>query len=194
VSHEGDFFSVHEARLFSAPRPVPPIAVAASGRESWELAARSGAALVAVNPIPELVGGYRDAGGKGPCYAQIGLSYDTDEASAVKTPYSYLRYALLGWKVMSELPNPVNFQAAAKPLREDDVEKAIPCGPDAAMHVEGIKKYADAGFDRVAVLQAGPNQAAFLRFWIEELRPALARAGLAERVQETAASVSRRTQ
>jgi hypothetical protein len=29
----------------------------------------------------------------------------------------------------------------------------------------------EAGFDHVAVLQAGPDQAGFLRSWAEELRP-----------------------
>jgi G6PDH family F420-dependent oxidoreductase len=193
VSYQGDFFAVHDARLFSAPGQAPPIAVAASGRESCELAARTGAALIAVDPIPELVEMYREAGGKGPCYAQIGLSYDTDEARAVKTAHAHLRYALLGWKVMSELPNPANFEAAAKPLRMDDVAKAIPCGPSVDRHLEGIQKYLDAGFDRIAVLQAGRDQKSFFGFWNQELRPRLEKSGAASRRQEAAAPAAGRS-
>ena len=193
VSYQGDFFRVHDARLFSAPRPAPLIAVAASGRESGELAARTGAALVAVDPIPQLVAMYREAGGKGPCYGQIGVSYDRDEARAVKTAHAYLRYGLLGWKVMSELPNPVNFEAAAKPVREDDVAKAIACGPSVDRHLEAIQKYLDAGFDHIAFLQAGRDQQSFFGFWNEELKPRLEKSGGVSRPQEAAAPATGRS-
>src|ERR1700716_990392 len=129
VSHQGEFFTLHDARIFSTPSVPPPIAVAVSGRESCRLAARTGAALIAVDPLPELVSMYREAGGKGACYAQIGLSYARDESRAVKTAHAFQRYAMLGWKVMSELPNPVNFEAAARYVREDDVARQVPCGP-----------------------------------------------------------------
>ena len=193
VSHEGDFFSVHDARLFSIPSPPPAIAVAASGQESCRLAARAGAALVAVDPIPELVQMYRDAGGTGPAYGQIALCYDRDEGRAVKTAHAILRYGLLGWKVMSELPNPVNFEAATKLVREDDVARQVPCGPSVERHIEGIKKYVDAGFERIAVLQAGRDQEGFFRFWNEELKPGLAKAGLSAAPQDAAAPATGRS-
>lgn len=192
VSHQGEFFSVHDARIFSAPPTPPPIAVAASGSESCRLAARTGAALVAVDPLPELVAMYRDAGGNGPCYGQLALCYDRDEAKAVKTAHAFQRFALLGWKVMSELPNPVNFEAATKFVREEDVARQLPCGPNVDRHIEGIKQYVDAGFDRIAVLQAGRDQDNFFRFWSEELKPGLEKAGLAGRAQEAAAPAAGR--
>jgi hypothetical protein len=39
--------------------------------------------------------------------------------------------------------------------------------------VAAIKKFVDAGYDHVAVVQAGPDQQGFLRFWERELRPRL---------------------
>ena len=193
LSHQGDFFTVHDARIFSTPSTPPPIAVAASGRESCRLAARTGAALIAVDPLPELVSMYREAGGKGPCYAQIGLSYDRDEARAVKTAHAFQRYAMLGWKVMSELPNPVNFEAATRYVREDDVARHVPCGPSVDRHLEGIKKYVDAGFDQIAVLQAGRDQDSFFQFWNEELKPGLEKAGLSAPRQDAAAPAAGRS-
>ena len=193
VSHQGDFFTVHDARIFSAPSPAPPMAVAVSGPESCRLAARTGSALIAVDPIPELVSIYREAGGKGPCYAQIALCYDRDEASAVKTAHAFQRYAMLGWKVMSELPNTVNFEAATSVVREADVARQIPCGPSVDRHIDGIKKYVDAGYDRIAVLQAGRDQDGFFRFWNEELKPGLEKAGLSARAQEAAAPAAGRS-
>jgi G6PDH family F420-dependent oxidoreductase len=193
VSHQGDFFTVHDARIFSAPSAAPPLAVAGSGPQSCRLAARTGSALVAVDPLPELVSMYREAGGKGPYYAQIALCYDRDEATALKTAHAFQRYAMLGWKVMSELPNTVNFEAATNFVREADVARQIPYGPNVDRHVEGIKRYVDAGFDRIAVLQAGRNQDGFFRFWNEELKPGLQRAGLTARDQEAAAPAAGRS-
>ncbi len=94
---------------------------------------------------------------------------------------------------MSELPNTVNFEAATNFAREADVARQIPYGPNVDRHIEGIKTYVDAGFDRIAVLQAGRNQDGFFRFWNEELKPGLQRAGLAARDQEAAAPAAGRS-
>jgi hypothetical protein len=121
------------------------------------------------------------------------LSYDRDEARAVKTAHAFQRYAMLGWKVMSELPNPVNFEAATRYVREDDVARQVPCGPSVDRHLEGIKKYVDAGFDQIAVLQAGRDQDSFFQFWNEALKPGLEKAGLSARRQDAAAPAAGRS-
>jgi len=193
VSHQGDYFDVHDARIFSMPKQLPPIAVAASGRESCRLAARTGAALIATQPKPELVSMYRDAGGTGPCYAQIALCWGKDEAQARKTAHQYMRFSVPAWKVMSELPNPVNFAAASTTVREEDVAESVPCGPNVNRHLEGIQKYLDAGFDRIAILQAGRDQDGFFGFWNEELKPRLGQMGLAAGRQEAAAPAAGRS-
>ncbi len=74
---------------------------------------------------------------------------------------------------MSELATPAAFEAATKHVREEDVAGMIPCGPQPEPHVEAIRRYVQAGYDHVAVVQTGPDQAGFLRFWTEELRPKL---------------------
>ncbi len=92
---------------------------------------------------------------------------------------------------MAELPNPVNFAAASKTVREEDVADSVPCGPDPEKHIAGIQKFLDAGFDHIAVLQAGPDQEGFLRFWERELKPRLGKLG-ASSAQEAAAPARKR--
>jgi hypothetical protein len=58
-------------------------------------------------------------------------------------------------------------------LDEDDVAESVVCGPDPARHVQGIREYADAGFDHVCVHQIGPDQEGFLRFYAREVLPRL---------------------
>jgi hypothetical protein len=74
--------------------------------------------------------------------------------------------------VQSELPNPINFEAATAFVREEDVAEVIPCGANPERHVAAIKQWTDAGFDHVAIVSVGdPNR--FFRAWETELRPLL---------------------
>lgn len=60
-------------------------------------------------------------------------------------------------------------------MRPEDVAELVACGPDPERHLAAVRRFLEAGFDHVAVVQAGPNQDGFLRFWREELRPRLER-------------------
>ena len=70
---------------------------------------------------------------------------------------------------MSELPNPVNFEAASATVREDDIIAKFACGPDPARYVEVAQPFVDAGFDRLALLNAGPDPDGFIDFYQREL-------------------------
>jgi hypothetical protein len=76
---------------------------------------------------------------------------------------------------MSELPNPVNFDAATRLITPEQVAEEIPCGPDPEPYVEAVRAFTDAGFERVALLQIGDDQEGFFRFWEDELQPHIAR-------------------
>ncbi|SFD45363.1 TIGR03557 family F420-dependent LLM class oxidoreductase [Streptomyces aidingensis] len=172
-SYRGRHLQVHDARVFDLPDEPPPIAVAAGGRKAARLAAEIGGGLFATEPRGELVDAYREAGGNGPRYAEVALAWAPDEAAAVKAAWETSRWSVLGWKVMSELPNPVNFEAAAATVREDDVRKAFACGPDPERHLAAVLPYAEAGFDRLALMNAGPDPDGFFEFFERELNPRL---------------------
>jgi G6PDH family F420-dependent oxidoreductase len=173
VTLEGDYFNVHDARLYSLPPQLPPVFVAAGGSEAAALAAESGDGLIATEPLSELVQSYRRAGGRGSTWAQIAVCWAEDERRGLETAHRYFRFAVPGWKVQSELPNPVNFEAATRTVRPEDMAELMPHGPDPERYVQGINKFLDAGFENVAIVQAGPDQEGFIRFWDRELAPAL---------------------
>jgi hypothetical protein len=83
------------------------------------------------------------------------------------------RWAATGWKVQAELPNTVNFDAATRFVREEDIAEVVPCGPSADGIVEGVGKFVEAGFDQVALLQIGDQQREFCEFYATDLAPAL---------------------
>jgi G6PDH family F420-dependent oxidoreductase len=174
-SYRGEYLDLEDARVFDLPDELPVIAVAAGGPSAARLAADLGDGLFGTEPKANLLEAYRGAGGNGPTYGEVGLAWAEDEASAVKAAYESSKWSLTGWKVMSELPNPANFEASARFVREEDVAAQMPCGPDAAKHLEAIRTYEQAGYDHVVLTNNGPDSDGFMDFFARELKPQLTR-------------------
>lgn len=175
VSYRGDHFTVDSAKLYDLPAGEIPMAIAASGPQSVDFAAEYGDALVAVQPDSTLVDRFQTSGGDGkPIYGQLAICYDQDEEAAKARAHRLWRWFPAGWKVLSELPSPVNFAAYADYVRKDDVAAQAPCGPDVHPVVEAVKEFTDAGFTHVALVQIGADhQEDFLTWSQKELLPAL---------------------
>jgi G6PDH family F420-dependent oxidoreductase len=173
VTYRGTHITVEDAKLFTLPSPPPPIAVAGGGPRAVELAASFGDALISTEPDPDLVNDYRErVGERARTIGQVPLSYDPDDGKAREHARRFA-FGVHGWKVMAELPNPVNFDAYSQFVREEDIAQMIPCGPEAEGIVQGVKQFVDAGFDRVALVQVGDRQKEFCEFYESELAEAL---------------------
>jgi G6PDH family F420-dependent oxidoreductase len=175
VTFEGDHLSAENARLWDVPDEPPPIGVAVSGPSGAELAGSRADAMIAVQPDAELGRLFDAAGGSGrPRIGQVALSYDPDPTIARKRAHEQFRWFASGWPVMAELPGPANFAAAAQTVREEDVAEQVPCGADLDAHVAAVRRFVDAGFTHVAVVQIGGDaQDPFLDWAESELLPAL---------------------
>ncbi|HEY5019366.1 MAG TPA: hypothetical protein VII59_21555, partial [Streptosporangiaceae bacterium] len=77
--------------------------------------------------------------------------YDADEGAARKRARRLWRWAMPGWHVMSELPEPRSFDAASGQVTEDDIAGLVPCGPDVGQHVEAARPWVEAGFTHLAL-------------------------------------------
>jgi G6PDH family F420-dependent oxidoreductase len=168
-SYDGKHLKLEDARVFDLPDELPVIAVAASGPQSARIAAELGDGLFAVEPDSDLVSTWQELGGHGPAYAEMPLAWAPDEETAVRAVLEKNSFVLSGWKVMSELPNPVNFEAATASVTPDQVREAFACGPDPERHLEVARQYADAGFDHLVAMNAGPDPDGFMDFFAREL-------------------------
>jgi G6PDH family F420-dependent oxidoreductase len=168
-SYEGKHLTLEDARLFDLPDTLPLIAVAAGGPAAARLAAELGDGLFVTEPKAELRQAYREAGGTGPGYAEVPMAWAPDVESAVSAAHETSRWAVTGWKVMAELPNPVNFEAASATVTKDDIAEQFSCGPDADVHLRHAQTYVDAGYDRIVLMNAGPDPRGFLEFAGETL-------------------------
>ncbi|GAA4071404.1 TIGR03557 family F420-dependent LLM class oxidoreductase [Actinomadura miaoliensis] len=175
VNHRGRHFTVESARLYDLPEQPVPIGVAASGPRSGGLAAERGDMLVTDRLMPEVVKVFRDGGGAGkPVHGQLPVSFGSDPDEALRHAHRLWKWGLSGWKVMSELPGPVNFEAASQNVRAEDVAAAVPCGDDVEEYVRRVAQWADAGYTHLAFCQIGAERQKDFRDWARaELLPTL---------------------
>jgi G6PDH family F420-dependent oxidoreductase len=173
VTYRGTHITVEDARIYSIPTAAPDILVASSGQQSAALAAELGDGIVAVEADHDLIMNFEKAGGGGKRrLGQVALSWDRDDTLARQNAMRF-KFGVAGWKVMSELPNPVNFDSAVETVREEDVLKTVSAGTDPGSHIAAIQKFIDAGFDEIAVVQVGDDHPGFLDVWQKEIRPEL---------------------
>jgi G6PDH family F420-dependent oxidoreductase len=173
VRHQGRYYTVDNARIYSLPGSPPPVPVSAFGPASVTLAAEVGDGLITVQPDGDAVASYRRQGGRGPVIGAVKLCWNRDEEAAVKTAHQLWPTECLPGQQMQELPMPAHFEEAASLVTEDMVREKIPCGPDPERHVQAITEFLEAGFDEVYVNQIGPDWPGFLDFYARELAPRL---------------------
>lgn len=175
VNHRGRHFDVESARLWDLPDTPVPVGLAVSGPESCRLAGERADIMIATEPEPELGRMFDAAGGAGkPRVGQVVVAYDTDRDAAIRRAHRQFRWFGLGWKVNADLPGPSSFDAATQTVTAEQVATDIPCGPNLDEHVAAVRRYLDAGFTEVALLQiGGDQQEPFLRWAERELLPAL---------------------
>jgi len=176
-SYEGKHLRLEDARVFDLPDQPPVLAVAAGGKQAAEVAATHGTGLFATEPRADLVETFTGAGGRGPKYAEIPVAWAPTEEAAVRAAHETTRWAVTGWKVMAELPNPVNFEAASATVRPDDIREKFAVGPDPQPYLDAVRPYVQAGYDHVVLMNAGPDPDGFLDFFAKELRDRLLEGG-----------------
>lgn len=174
-SHDGNHFTVENARVFTLPETPPDIAVAAGGEHTATVAGRSGDALVSTAPTPAVVETFVDGAGEdAPRYGQVHVCWAETEREARETVHTWWPNSALPGQLGQELPTPTHFEQAVELVGEADAVEHVPCGPDADRYVDAIEEFVNAGFDHVYLHQVGPDQAGFIEFFESEIRPSFA--------------------
>ena len=93
------------------------------------------------------------------------------ERDARRTAHEVWALAALEGSLFTEIAQPAHFEAAFKPITEEQVANLVVCGPDPARHLEAIRKASRAGYDHVCVHQIGPDQEGFVRFYEADVLP-----------------------
>jgi G6PDH family F420-dependent oxidoreductase len=174
ISHQGRYFTVDNARVYTLPDRPPGIYVSGFGPRSAELAGRIGDGFVTTKPDRELVRAFREAGGTAkPTQAGFKVCWSPDRDQAVKLATERWAVEALPGELNQVLPQPAHFEQAASLVTDTMVAAQVPCGDDVEAHVNAARAYLNAGFDEVYVNQIGPNQRGFFDFWRREVLPEL---------------------
>jgi coenzyme F420-dependent glucose-6-phosphate dehydrogenase len=171
-THRGKHYTVESLRIFDLPEEPIEVAVAAMQPNAAKLAGEIGDALVNVAPKREIVAQFDDAGGKGkPKYGQITACWAKSKDEAKRTAFENWPNALVEGSASQELPRPSDFEQLVEGREADELDGAIPLGPDPAEYLEQIEEYDRAGYTHVCIHQIGPDQEGFLQFAQSELLP-----------------------
>jgi G6PDH family F420-dependent oxidoreductase len=172
--HDGRYYTVENARIYTLPEGPVPIYVSGFGPKSATLAGRIGDGFCCTKPDAELVGTFRDSGGGSkPVQGGFKVCWGPDEQQAVQTAHRLWANEQLPGELAQILPTPAHFEQASQLVTPEMVGQSVVCGPDADRHVLQARSFVDAGYDEVYVQQIGPDQEGFFRFWAEEVAPKL---------------------
>ena len=174
VTHEGRYFTVHDARLFTRPETPPDILVSGFGPESTQLAARIGDGWITTSPDSDGMKAYRDAGGTGRTQGGMKICWAETEKEGKETAHRLWGHEPGGGQLAQDAPMWLQYEAVAQLTSPDDMTESVPCGPDPARAAEAIARYVDAGFDEIYIAQMGPDQESGIHFLAEEVLPLLA--------------------
>jgi G6PDH family F420-dependent oxidoreductase len=170
VDWKGEYFEVDSARVWDVPEVPVAIATAVSGDRSVGMFAPLSDHLIAVEPNKDIVDAWHEARratglpGDVRVIGQIPICWDPDRDKAIQRAHDQFRWFAGGWAVNSDLPTTAGFEGATQFVRPEDVAESIPCGPDLDAIVEAVRKYWEAGFTDIALVQVGDDgQELFLK-------------------------------
>ena len=178
MSHDGEFYTVVNARLYTLPEEPPKVYMSGFGPKSVRLAGRISDGFITTSPDSDLVALYRESGGEGkPVTASLKVCWDEDPAQARKTIHRLWPNLGLPGELSQVLPDPAHFEQAVSLVSEEKAAESVPYGPDPRPYAEAVEEYAKAGFDELYLQQIGPRQEEFFGWAEDVLLPELARIG-----------------
>jgi alkanesulfonate monooxygenase SsuD/methylene tetrahydromethanopterin reductase-like flavin-dependent oxidoreductase (luciferase family) len=175
VNHQGTYYRVENAELFTRPVVAPPVYLAVGGPKSAEQAGRLGDGMIAVSPDPRSVEAFEAAGGAGkPRIGQLHVCWAATVEEARCVAHRFWPNAAVKGQALVDLARPQDFEKVVEPLGPEVTTAELVLGPDADRHVDAITRFAAAGFTEVHVHQVGPAQSEFIEFYAGDVLPRFA--------------------
>ena len=175
VDHDGEHYTVENARLYTLPEELPPIHVAADGTRTATVAGNIGDGLVSTGPDESVVQAFQNASERAepPRYGQLTACFAESEDAAREIAVENWANGGLPGQLTQELPTPKLFDQASSLVDADTLGDSMSLGNEPGPYVESIETYLDAGFDHVLINQVNPDPEGLFEFYGDELLPAL---------------------
>ncbi len=148
VNHDGKYYVVEHARIYSMPDEPPAVYVSAFGPAALEVAARIADGFITTKPSAEDLRSYREHGGKGPAQGGVKVCYGTDEAAARRTAHRLWANSGVPGELAQVLRTPEHFMQVSELVTEEMTGESVVCGPDVDAHVQALRSTSTRGTTR----------------------------------------------
>lgn len=181
VKHEGRYFKMEYARLYTLPDEPPPIYVATAGPLNALRTGRHTDGMITVGAPEERIEGLFSQFEKGAKredkdpsklakILQIHVSYAKTEEEATENAVKEWPNGGMAFP-KADIRQPEDFQAMARLVEPKHYENRVFISSDPAAHLEHVKHWASFGFDDIYVHNVGRNQEEFLEVYGEHVVP-----------------------
>jgi probable non-F420 flavinoid oxidoreductase len=177
VTHDG-LITVDRARLWSLPDTPPALVGAAVSAKTAGVVGGWADGLITVNQpldvLREVIGAFREGGGAGkPVYVQVHVSWDPDEATALRIAHDQWRSNVFGPELAWNLAFPEQFDTAAEHVTPDAVRGPVLVSSDLSWHTEQLAAITELGVDGLYLHHVGQEQQSFIDTFAEHVLPKL---------------------
>ncbi len=173
VTHNGPYYTVDTARIYTLPDTPPPIYLSGFGPKATGLAGEIADGYINTSPDRELLQLFKERSGGKPAQAGFKVGYAESEDEGVAIAHRLWANAGLPGELAQVLPSPRHFEQASQLVTPDMTRDSVVCGPDVERHVDAFVPYVDAGYDEVYVANMGPHYKEMLRTYGDKVLPAL---------------------
>lgn len=173
ITHNGPYYTVDTARLYTRPEEPPPIYISGFGPKATDLAAEIADGYINTSPDKEMVSQFKDGSGGKPAQAGFKVCYAPTEDEAVDIAHRLWANSGVPGELAQVLPSPKHFEQVSTLVTKEMTRESAVCGPDTERHVDAFAPFAAAGYDEVYVANMGPNYEAMLRMYGDKVLPAL---------------------
>jgi probable non-F420 flavinoid oxidoreductase len=165
VSRDG-LVTVDRARLWTRPDTPPPLIGAAVSVATARWCAEWADGLVTVNAphthLKEMMGAYRDAGGRGPICLQVHLSWAPSQREAEEIAHDQWRSNVFDPPVCWDIDTAESFDVISENVTLDQVKQLVHVSADLEEHRDLLRSYASLGFDRIYLHHVGQELGGFI--------------------------------
>ena len=184
VRHDGKYFTLERAKLYTRPETPVPVYVATAGPVNAKKTGKFADGIITVGAADDKMGmiwdkfeeGAREVG-KDPTGApkllQIHVSWARSEADAIENAMVEWPNGGMAFFPKQDIKNPEDFAGIAKLVRPEDFKNRVLISDDLEVHTKHIQRYVDMGYDEVHVHNVGRNQAEFIEVFGREVIPNL---------------------
>ncbi|MEP6680936.1 MAG: TIGR03557 family F420-dependent LLM class oxidoreductase [Chloroflexota bacterium] len=183
VKHDGEYFTLESAKLYTRPEEPVPILVATAGPRNARRCGEHAHGMITVGAPDEKIDmlfskfaeGCRDAG-RDPDAAtkmlQVHISWAPTQQEAVDN-------AMREWPnggmpfPKGDIRNPEDFANMAKMVRPEHFANRVLISPDLDEHTANLAKYVEMGFDEIHLHNVGRNQTEFIEAFGQHVIPKL---------------------